>query len=1420
MRGPIAAVLILIGALSARPQGVNPVYVDDSTAARDTLARLLDLVAVGNLGESVRSLQRLLDGEAHRALELPGDSEIFVTVRRRVHDALRSDAALLDMYRQVQGPVADLHLSRGEHARVETSYFLTSAGAIATLRVAQSHLEAARFEAARISLDALSDHPDARAASVAGPAAALAAQVARYLDRPEVWAWAGAFRARAGLDPGVRGSVIDAPQGLFERHSSALTRGERPVIGDMVWTPIRSAPFASRVAEERAGALDAVRRAAGQQPIVEPAWAFPAIVGEMVYINDGATIAALDRFTLEERWRTRPMDAQGRYEPLEFGRRPNERAYSRGFDDGSSVLLTRGVVLATTGVATGNGRSGDPRVHAIDRATGRVIWSVDVSDLDPQLSGGSVRGPLLVDGTTVIVSVRKHVPQRRLMSVALVGLDLEDGSLRWATTIGSAGIQTTSRGGRSAEGATLHRGIVYRTDEVGVISAVEASSGRIVWIRRAPSAALMNTMMGWPWGTVIPIIDEGADGSAGGLVTLTPDRLDVVRLDLRTGRLLASRSSGSLEQPRYLVRIGRDLAAIGDRRIAFVDFAMFESAPVRTSGAFEGDSGAMSGRAFDAGGLLAVPTRSGLTLIDPANPREPIVVPLERSGNLAIAGGQVIVADHRELHNYLVWDVASAMLRERMERAGDDASPAITFAGLASRSRRWEDVAPALDRAITIVERGAGSPVVEPARVRIVTLLGSLLGASAIGWNVGSASADVPGATPRIDDLALLDVLVDRLGRVCSSPEEQVLHAMMLGRLRTGQSRISEAIEVYQRVLAEPVLAEATYRTPGLSLRAATEATVRLREVLQVAGPRAYDAFELEARGAVAQSSGDPARLRATADRYPASAASVGALRRAATARLAAGDRLGAISDLRSAAGLIDWAMLTGVPIDVAEASEVAGLLLVTLADAEQVDALAATRDRVRRWGGVVPVAQGRGVDAESAVREASARAAERSRLARVGAPAGADVAQALVGWTLARSISAERDGSPTVALLVAADGRAIAGYGTLESGSGVEQLWKRDCDAAPRVLWHDARAIYVQWGGLEGGTIERIDPRTGEGVWVSPTLRTLFPLDALAQRRLLDPIGRPQTIPTPTAGPVALTDLLVALDGGTLALAERGGRIASIDAATGRVRYTTRTAVDRVYEVALGGGMLLVGGASERQAALDQPVELSPVLAALDASTLRTLSVSRDLPGDVAWMRVDGNANLLAGFDEGILSMAPESGRRNWVRFRDPADRFVDAWVLGRSIFLMDNARLIWIADGATGQIADDPLRTDDRLSTRQRIVGRVLGDRVAFVSARGVVIYGADGRRIGSDAIGAMDSLIPARFCADVLVTIDTRATESAEGRRTYTLSVMDNTSARLIASREIALLVPPDGLGVLDGRILVSAGGVTMVIGAPAP
>ena len=182
-----------------QPRQLNPVYVDESTLARESLSRVRELSGAGNVNEAVRVLQSLLDSEGMRLLPVadsgqavpaapaaspeapdtqpPGEQEgeakrsparagadsqeaLFEGVRAVIHRQLLGEASLLNAYRAAQQSRAQALLDGGDIEGVWQRYALTAAGLEAGLRRAQMQLEDARFEAARLTLEDLLSHPD------------------------------------------------------------------------------------------------------------------------------------------------------------------------------------------------------------------------------------------------------------------------------------------------------------------------------------------------------------------------------------------------------------------------------------------------------------------------------------------------------------------------------------------------------------------------------------------------------------------------------------------------------------------------------------------------------------------------------------------------------------------------------------------------------------------------------------------------------------------------------------------------------------------------------------------------------------------------------------------------------------------------------------------------------------------------------------------------------------------------------------------------------------------------------------------------------------------------------------------------------------------------------------------------------------
>jgi len=175
------AAIALICANAASAQVSGGTFVNDSTAARDTLLTLDDRVRSGNLAEAARSLQTLLDNEPARLVATTEDPDLFRSVRSAVHAALRTRSDLLEVYADITEPDALAALERGEHRLVERTMLLTPSGFEATLRTAQALLERGRFYAAWRTLVQLEDHPSRDGPEAARAAADLASINAAYL---------------------------------------------------------------------------------------------------------------------------------------------------------------------------------------------------------------------------------------------------------------------------------------------------------------------------------------------------------------------------------------------------------------------------------------------------------------------------------------------------------------------------------------------------------------------------------------------------------------------------------------------------------------------------------------------------------------------------------------------------------------------------------------------------------------------------------------------------------------------------------------------------------------------------------------------------------------------------------------------------------------------------------------------------------------------------------------------------------------------------------------------------------------------------------------------------------------------------------------------------------------------------------------
>lgn len=1442
-RWTLAAVLLSVSPLIAlaQPQ-LNPVYVDDSPAAADTLARVKDHLAAGNIDEAVRILQALLDEHAERVTPSVNDPDVFVSVRARVNALLLANKPLLDRYRAVEGPRAAALMDgaadslRGPVDLVHRSLLLTPAGFEAALRVAQRQYEDARFEAARLTLEELEDHPDRLGGGKAATDAAdLLRAVARCINRPEVWRRADQWAELAGRPASATREPVSRPDAAGKPGLTPLgplpSLDPRGLISKPLWTIDIQPP---NPVELDLPVNNGIRGGAAIPPSARELDMIPSVSGDLMIINDGVLITAIDRFTLSPRWTIQPT-------PQAQAARNNdderENIWGRRFWGSTSgpepltVTINGPFGAASTGRTGSDGRDGDDRIHGIDPGSGRLRWTVALGQLDPSLADTAVRGPLEIDEGVVIAAVRKHAPDRRLMSLSMLGLDALTGRLLWVRPLGSAGWLPFGPQSFGPQATVISRGVAYRADELGAVAAVSVDSGQTLWVRRMPveaGASPRDTPHSWEVDR--PIVDDGS------IVLIAPDQRRIVRLDARSGAVLAERQASQFGTPgpNYLIRVGEQLAAVSANRIAFTPLAAFDTAPVRLTPQVE-DPG-IWGRVSAVGDKLLTPLVRGLAIIDPAAPdAEPLMQPLDKPGTVLAVGSQLLVVDDSQAHSYLQWTVAESILHDRMTADPADPTPAVTFAELAYRAGKFDRIVGATDAALKAIKAEPASDRNSAQRQRLFETLHAMVtkGLESVDSAPAPAETDRPGTLPRLTDRALIASLVERLRDAAVTPDDKVAVALASGRLSELAGDSAAAVAVYQQVLDDPAMATANWRGPSVSVRAELEATRRLEQLILQDGPPIYAAQEASAQARLA-ALGDSAgveQLQQLASRYPLSVQTPDLFRRISELEKQAGHERESVAALES--GLKAAQRIPNAPESAL--GELAGRLIVELHERRQPRAAAAVlRNVQRRVPGIALTAQGRPLDAERIGAELAERIAATTRWPRVGQLTSEDL-QMLRSWTLLDPMIAESLPHVSNCLVMQSD-REVGVFTVETSGEHAGHMgkrWGRDVkDLGVALIRSTPDAVYIILTSDSNGGIEKVALAPDGKGWKTDPISKLFPPGDETRGLQRAPGLLADSFDTPSDGVVPADDLIATMDERTLVLVQRGGRAIALDCDTGEILWRAVTGISQVYDAQLVAGTLVVAGDVRKTNASGALEELTPAVQVVDA---RSGSMGErlgklgqrpdDRPTRVRWVKVTDNAQLICGTEDAVLSIDLHTGQRNWTLTGAEMMPTTAAWMFGDRLLLMSTDRQLYLASVSTGRIRPQPLEAPrSRLESSRQVEAFSAGPNpdgpFAVATFQGVMIFSPEGELQGIDGLGGIDSMLPPRPAEDRAIAIETVSEgRGAGGLLQFNVYALETSSAMMVGRQSVALGARPLAIQVIDSKIAITAGGDTLVINALA-
>ncbi len=1393
------AVSVLGGAAAATAQQGNPVYVDDSPRAWELFRTAQDQVK-DNLGESVRLYQELLDDYGMKLLpinELAADH--FTAVRARVLAELTGNDALLKRYRMAQTAEATRLLESGQLERLAMTRSLTEPGLEALLQLAQSDLESARFHAALDRLWQAVRHPD-----LAGRRAShcwyMIGAAASYLSEAE--ALTQAVTALDSMGPEGRSlrtrldHLLGAVRPGFEDGTSSLDPARSAEIDRLVaqpiWSlPLERTPLSLRLGEP-AGAEPPTRRHAETLRLSGTLLTTaPTVAGSRIFINEGRTVHAVERFTGRPVW------------PPHIEREPPSSMDqgSRQIADLNIVALSGCSLVTITGHAYADAAKSDRTVVCLEADTGRLRWSrrVDRLSISDELDGLFPHGaPVIGDGMVYVLA--RKVSRQLLTSCYLIAMDLSDGRLRWARHVASSG-GIRSRFARPFSSPAMVNGDIAVATAIGVVARLDATTGETRWLRRYNPPLSPYLADRRPWEISSPVV------TTGGLLAIRPDHRRVVLLDWETGDDVDSAGSTTRDtwnSPRYLLARGEMVYGIGSEIRAFHAENLGRplwTFPRQTAEPdprlfYDADSVEIRGRVQIVDGGLIVPTVEGLLFLDGETGEAVHRVDVEAIGNPLASGPQLILAAADTLQAYMPFDRAEQMLRERITRTPDDPAPSLALMRLGVRVRDLGLALEAADMSIRAINGLGPGRLTDAARRELFEILLDL---------------DREKVAETIEQGEALHAMI---GVVAQEPQQRVEHLLAYGDWLSSHA-LGRSIEAYQAILSTPMLAETPRRDDGLVRPAATWAAQRVGNLIKIHGAGVYRPQAEFARDRLRHDRGDdPETLLALAREFPFAEASLDAARAAAEGYANLGDVRGALGALAATYRLAPVEQRAGVLLgEIVAASERAGWTTHARAGLEYA---------VNSYG-AIPLTGGAGALAERTATAwlARMRHDEGHRLPTVGENQGS--AERFAGSLVPTRAGMDAAGRPTDRVLVYDPPRLA-----LLAGATLDSLWSTvpGVLGEPSILRFDDEGLLL-WMDLPGTDPRAVmlDAFDGSQRWISSDLEMLM-ADPGRWGGANDLMPRGQQFDPSEIVPVVGDDTLVVL--------RRSGAVVALDLADGNTRRWQRTRqppLRQIHLETLNEFALVLAGA--QQAAEGR--ELVPLIVVLDPETGDTLVEIEPLDeAPVHWMTIGPLATLIYGNSRGIEAFDLMTGRRCWSLIGPDAIGTPRGWLAAGHLVVespvrpadgVNPLRAVGLADGVISDPFDTPEHGEwDRLDLRELLVDR---DRVFARYGERVVRYSPEGKILGADAVSSPRDyrwLLPT---ADRLVLVNRFKSEQVmvpgEARRQtqHTYRVYGISENCRLTGEGAELPPLPERLetaGVIDGWLLLSTGTETLAVAMP--
>lgn len=1405
-------------------------------------------------------MQTLLEEEYHRASKI--EDNRWISVRARLHQVLLKTPGLLEAFRNRVEPKAQAALDEALYKEIYTHYLYTPQGLEAALRIAEQHHQSANFAAASRILTELEQHPDLNGNHLTN-AAKLATRIATFagkphpanathdqtlqeqaLDRRDRW------RARASL-PTIAENNTQAPPtppvitNTFEAVSSVPDLQnilQRPVVS----TPLSFLPEQARIAllrdprAARRATRDRPRASDAQLPLVW--YTAPTLAGNTVLLNDGITISAFERQTLQRKWRVSIESTRGALSP---GSTP-------GLDDLSTVIAQEGVAYALSGISLRKEVQDERVVIAIDIDSGAVKWRTTISTLgDETLFDAVLRGkPVLHQGVLVLTAI-KQLSDQRLVSVYLVGLDANTGQRLWTTTAGSVGAARWSWDVAAIDHATPAAGIIYRADTVGAIAAVEAATGQLLWARAHPLPATTRTRSSaTPGENHAPVIIGDT------LYTISPDRQSIYAINRESGELIKEQPASAYGSPRYILNANGTLIYIRDSGIVTQPAEDFATTNNRLR---LGTPPRMRGRVIVAGDTIITPTDTGIATI-PLNQAIAVPVnenglpqfdaqttgdnslpfsfyPLQSPGITLIADNQLIVADDTHLHAYARWEDAKAYLDNQLANQPDNISSAVAFVQLAAQAGAIDSILPAIDRAAQALDAQALNNEDPLQRRALFTVVLALADPDVTLLNTYGTPQQVPISSSTQRSPQLTAELINRLARIASTEEQRAAHAIAAARFATTSNSSEQAINFAAQLLRTPDISDEQLAINNQPTRASAAATAILTERVLSQGPAALASINIEARfdaQRLLSQDASPIALINAANSYPLAPESIKLRSEAADKFITQSRPAHAANALATAVQQAVTIRSLGISItpDTPTPDELRAKLAAHLYESTRYIEASATLADMESPAQKITINSTRITRDQLRERIASARSTPDATLPTI--KANITVTSSIPATVLAEPLAGRHPLAPqSISPALTTDFQAPV----QESDGEQDAQWALSLIAPTQSgtygkRWTAAtnhRPVYITSNAIIAWTpdsnnssrapdaqdavrLQSLSLNDGSTRWTTPILKDLLPEITLpgAQRNFAE-------VDTVLRSVIPVRDITYAADQDTLIIARRDAALLAIDANTGNPRWSTQTIPHVLHDFdAKNNFIAIIGSKFPQGTTLNDSVEperrqqFLQIIDTTDGSTL----ASTILPFPAAWVRITEEAAVVVGSDQSITAFNPFNANPIWQMNQERVTTTSAAVTMPGLLLVRMRSNRLALINTLNGIPLQTSLSDAGTLDPGFGVITtRWLGSSFAISTRRGTAVYDTSGELIGLNVIPTRGDTLPAAFTTNAFFTAARQ--RDPDNNPSVTLARYLLPSGEAAEAYELELVTPALSIISLPNTLLLSSENETIVI-----